>query len=128
MAQLMSLPFTVSCVSKIRIGFAFLVPAHLGSPGQRAIKRVCVCVCVCVCLCTWSLAVMSCLITTRSARMRTLVMADNSWRAALTIVVFSPMFLAVSALSNLTFVRDSIREPYKQPPHNTHCHCMQNTC
>jgi len=25
----------------------FLVPAHLGSPGQRAIKRVCVCVRVC---------------------------------------------------------------------------------
>ena len=44
MAQLMPLPFTVSCESKIRIGFAFLVPAHLGSPGQRAIKRVCVCV------------------------------------------------------------------------------------
>ena len=26
----------------------FLVLAHLGSPGQRAVKRVCVCVCVCV--------------------------------------------------------------------------------
>jgi len=25
------------------IGFTFLVPAHLGSPGQRAVKRVCVC-------------------------------------------------------------------------------------
>ena len=24
-----------------------LVPAHPGSPGQRAIKRLCVCVCVC---------------------------------------------------------------------------------
>ena len=46
MAQLMPLPLTVSCFSKIRIGFTFLVPAHLGSPGQRAIKRVCVCVCV----------------------------------------------------------------------------------
>ena len=45
-AQLMSLPLTVSCSSKIQIGFTFLVPAHLGSPGQRAIKRVCVCVCV----------------------------------------------------------------------------------
>ena len=30
------------CFSKIQIGFTFLVPAHLGSPGQRAIKRVCV--------------------------------------------------------------------------------------
>jgi len=44
MAQLMPLPLTVSCFSKIQIGFIFLVPAHLGSPGQRAIKRVCVCV------------------------------------------------------------------------------------
>ena len=46
MAQLMPLPLTVSCFSKIQIGFTFLVPAHLGSPGQRAVKRVCVCVCV----------------------------------------------------------------------------------
>ena len=42
MAQLMPLPLTVSCFSKIQIGFTFLVPAHLGSPGQRAVKRVCV--------------------------------------------------------------------------------------
>jgi len=41
MAQLMPLPLTVSCFSKIQIGFTFLVPAHLGSPGQRAVKRVC---------------------------------------------------------------------------------------
>jgi len=39
-AQLMPLPLTVSCVSKIQIGFTFLVPAHLGSPGKRAVKRV----------------------------------------------------------------------------------------
>ena len=45
MAQLMPLPFTVSCFSKIQTGFTFLVPAHLGSPGKRAVKRVCV-VCV----------------------------------------------------------------------------------
>jgi len=44
MAQLMPLPLTVSCFSKIQIGFTFLVPAYPGSPGQRAIKRVCVCV------------------------------------------------------------------------------------
>jgi len=43
-AQLMPLPLTVSCFSKIQIGFTFLVPAHPGSPGQRAVKRVCVCV------------------------------------------------------------------------------------
>jgi len=46
MAQLMPLPLTVSCFSKIQIGFSFLVPAHPGSLGQRAVKRVCVCVCV----------------------------------------------------------------------------------
>ena len=40
MAQLMPLPLTVSCFSKIQIGFTFLVPAHPGSPGQRAVKRV----------------------------------------------------------------------------------------
>jgi len=44
--QLMPLPLTVSSFSKIQIGFTFLVPAHPGSPGQKAIKRVCVCVCV----------------------------------------------------------------------------------
>ena len=46
-AQLMPLPLTVSCSSKIQIVFTFLVPAHPGSPGQRAVKRVCVCVYVC---------------------------------------------------------------------------------
>ena len=40
-AQLMPLPLTVSCSSKIQIGFTFLVPAHLGGPGERAVKRVC---------------------------------------------------------------------------------------
>ena len=72
MAQLMPLPLTVSCFSKIQIGFTFLVPAHLGSPGKGPLNgcvfvlpfwywltqvvldkgplngRVCVCVCVCV--------------------------------------------------------------------------------
>ena len=42
MSQLMPLPLTVSCFSKIQIGFTFLVPAHPGSPGKRAVKRVCV--------------------------------------------------------------------------------------
>jgi len=66
MAQLIPLPLTVSCFSKIPIGFTFLVPAHLGSPGKgplnvcacvcvrvcvRACVRVCVCVCVCVRVC-----------------------------------------------------------------------------
>ena len=39
-AQLMPLPLTVSCFSKIQIGFTFLVPAHPGSPGKRAVKCV----------------------------------------------------------------------------------------
>ena len=37
-AQLIPLPLTVSCFNKIQIGFAFLVPAHPGSPGQMAVK------------------------------------------------------------------------------------------
>jgi len=39
-AQVMPLPLTVSCFSKIQIGFTFLVLADRGSPGQRAVKRV----------------------------------------------------------------------------------------
>ena len=39
-AELMPLPLTVSCFSKIQLGFTFLVPAHPGSPGKRAVKRV----------------------------------------------------------------------------------------
>ena len=39
------LPLTVSCFSKIQIGFTFLVPT------------VCVCVWVCVCLCVCSLRI-----------------------------------------------------------------------
>ena len=40
MAQLMPLPLTVSCFSKIQLGFSFLVPAHPGSPGQRAVRPI----------------------------------------------------------------------------------------
>jgi len=39
MTQLMPLPLTVCCFSKIQIGFTFLVLAHAGSPGKRAVKR-----------------------------------------------------------------------------------------
>ena len=46
MAQLMPLSLTVSCFSKIQIGFTFLLPAYLVSPRKRAVKWVCVCVCV----------------------------------------------------------------------------------
>jgi len=41
MAQLMPLPLTVSCFSRIHIGFIFLVLADVGCPGKKiAVKRV----------------------------------------------------------------------------------------
>jgi len=58
MAQLMPLPLTVSFFSKIQIGFTFLLPAYLGSPGKGPLNgcvcvyvrvRACVRACVCVC-------------------------------------------------------------------------------
>ena len=55
MVQLMPLSLNVSCLTKIQVGFTFLVPAYPGTPGQRAVKlaraRACVCVCVCNCYC-----------------------------------------------------------------------------
>jgi len=48
-AQPMPLPLTISCSCKIQIGFTFLVPAHPGSHGQMAGKRVCVSVHVTSC-------------------------------------------------------------------------------
>jgi len=57
MAQLTPLPLTVSCFNKIQIGFTFLVPAHMGSPGKGPLNEcVCVCVraCVRVCVCVFS--------------------------------------------------------------------------
>jgi len=49
MAQVMPLPLTVSCFSKIQIGFTFLVPAHPGSPGKELLNG-CVCACVRACV------------------------------------------------------------------------------
>jgi len=37
---------SLSLASVKSTGFTFVVPAHPGSPGQRAIKQVCVCVCI----------------------------------------------------------------------------------
>ena len=48
MAQLMPLPLTVSCFSKIQIGFTFLVLAHPGSLEKGPLNG---CVCVCRILC-----------------------------------------------------------------------------
>jgi len=46
MAQLMPLPLTISCSSKIQIGFTSLVPAHPGRDKGPLNARTCVCVCV----------------------------------------------------------------------------------
>ena len=58
--QLMPMPLTVSCFSKIQIGLTFLVRAHLGSPGKWAVKRVCVFEIfrqlVLLCFCSWKCA------------------------------------------------------------------------
>ena len=43
-AQRIPLPLTVSCFSKIQTGFTSLLPAHPYSPGQRAVKRLCMCI------------------------------------------------------------------------------------
>jgi len=47
MAQLMPLPLTISCSSKIQIGFTFLVPLTWVIPDKGPLNG-CVCVCVCV--------------------------------------------------------------------------------
>jgi len=74
MAQLMPLPLTVSCFSKIQIGLTFLVPAHLGIPGQSEVKRVCVYVCSC-----WALLRLASLCD-RSALMYTVRQVHQSRR------------------------------------------------
>jgi len=56
MVQLMLLPLTVSCFSKIQVGFTFLVPAHLGSPGKRPLNGCCCC-CICHFICEYTLQV-----------------------------------------------------------------------
>jgi len=50
MAQLMPLPLTVSCFSKIQTGFTFLVPARLGSPEKWPLNMCSVVVVVIVVL------------------------------------------------------------------------------
>jgi len=39
-AQLMPVPLTVSCFSKIQTGFTFLIPCYPGCPEKEAVKRV----------------------------------------------------------------------------------------
>jgi len=40
--------WSVNLPCTIKSRSSFLAPAHLGGPGKRAIKRLCVCLCVCV--------------------------------------------------------------------------------
>ena len=50
--QLMPLTLTVSCFSKIQIGFTFLVPAHPRSPGKQPLNwHMCLSVCISVRFC-----------------------------------------------------------------------------
>jgi len=49
MAQLMPLPLTVSCFSKIQIGFTFVVPLTWVVPEKGPLNG-CMCVCMCVCV------------------------------------------------------------------------------
>ena len=46
MAQLMPLPLTVSCSSKIQIGFTFLVPAYPVYPGKEVVKWLLLLLCI----------------------------------------------------------------------------------
>ena len=41
-----------------------LVPAYPGSPGQKAVKRLCQLVCVCVCLLTYFIKIFMVLVST----------------------------------------------------------------
>ena len=59
-AQLIPLPLSVSCFSKIQIGFTFLLLAYLGSPGKGPLN---VGVCVRVCVCVWLLGCGVCELT-----------------------------------------------------------------
>jgi len=65
MAQLMPLPPMVSCFSKIQVGFTFLVPADLGSPGKGPLNgSVCVYVC-CISIILLQLCSVGCQLTNK---------------------------------------------------------------
>ena len=79
-AQLMPLPLTVSCFSKIQIGFTFLVPAHPGIPGQGPLNGF---VCVCV----------------------VLYLSIGIFAGLLMFVAFSRLTFALASVSNLGYTR-----------------------
>jgi len=77
-AKLMPLPLTVSCFSKIQIGFTFLVLAHPGSPGKKGLLNKCARVCSCI----YQSAVLS-------KKMWPIVM-DVPWSVHLLVTTVSP--------------------------------------
>jgi len=87
MAELMPLPLTVSCFSKIQIGFTFLVPAQPGSPGKGPLNG-CVCVCARVCV---KMSIKKILLARRYA------VADTS---------YGPMSVSVSVCHKSVFCRN----------------------
>jgi len=93
-AQLMPLPLTVSCFSKIQIGFTFLVQAHPGSPGQTAPKRVCVCVASVTCcvsdVCTVQVITADIVIAYIAHDNRTNVLSLSSRQGASNVAACSP--------------------------------------
>ena len=83
MAQLMPLPVTVSCFSKIQIGFTFLVPAHLGSPGKGSLNG-----------CVLLLALIAC-VNTKDARLD----PAHSYASLYTyLVTCKPQLFGISAV------------------------------
>ena len=106
MAQLMPLPLTVSCSSKIQTGFTFLVPAHPGSPGQGAVKRMCEC---CYSRRQWHTAVWPWTLTFSAWRA---VLAGRSSAGAVQAVCNGPSMSAAQS----TTVHDGLLHP-----HLRHC-------
>ena len=127
MAQLMPLPLTVSCFSKIKIGFTFLVPAHPVGPGQRAVKRVCVCVCVSGCGCARRIFLQGCKPSDHSSNVF-LIREDNH-----SSVVEQRSWWYLCLILLLVFIRWQIRseinyEKYKNilRTHGVHlCQCKR---
>jgi len=100
MAQWVPLPLSVSCSSKIQIGFTFLVPAHPGSPGQRAV--VWVCMCVCACHTTKEVVLVQrlpfcCTILCRPLTARTEYRTRNCFNLKIKIIITTTMFMVLSS-------------------------------
>ena len=98
----MPLPLNVSCFSKIQIGFTFLVPAHLGSPGKGPLNG-CVCVCVSAVFChhrEWlSGAVRRTCQTSRRRTTTTTSPASVNWNSSATQTTSTTTWVATSSTS-----------------------------